>query len=201
MQLMKELWDEKGYAVSVSDQNLRDQNLRDKAARIENNLGDITETITNKVGRRIEAQDGSGEVEGTHQFIYTSEIINSESSALWEDGGTGENSVQWLADVRRAIENCVPESSNEEFSLDEERARKVITKKRNWSAPGPDRIDTFWWKKVKSLHKGVVRCLQEIGQGSHDIPLWFTEGKTSLLPKPGEFCSENRRPTTCLNTI
>ena len=30
MQLMKELWDEKGYAVSVSDQNMRDQ-----AARIE----------------------------------------------------------------------------------------------------------------------------------------------------------------------
>ena len=49
------------------------------------------------------------------------------------------------------IENCVPEPRNEEFSLDEERARKVITKKRHWSAPGPDRIVSFWWKKVGSL--------------------------------------------------
>ena len=28
----------------------------------------------------------------------------------------------------------------------------------------------------------------------------FTEGKTSLLPKPGDFTSENQRPITCLNT-
>ena len=104
--------------------------------------------------------------------------------------------------MRRAIENRVPEPCrNEGFSLDDERARKVITKKRKWSSPGPDRIVNFWWKKVQSLHvhKDVVRCLQEIGQGSHDIPLWFTEGKTSLLPKPGEFCIENRRPITCLH--
>ena len=74
MQLMKELWDDKGYGVSVSVQNLRDQ-----AARIEKTLGDTAETIRNKVGRRIEEQNGSGEVEGTHQFIYNSEIINSES--------------------------------------------------------------------------------------------------------------------------
>ena len=52
MQLMKELWDEKGYAVNVSDQNLRDQ-----AARIEKTLGDVTETVRNKV---VEKDRGAG---------------------------------------------------------------------------------------------------------------------------------------------
>ena len=33
------------------------------------------------------------------------------------------------------------------------------------------------------------------------MPFWFTEGKTSLIPKAGEFSSENQRPITCLNTI
>ena len=32
-------------------------------------------------------------------------------------------------------------------------------------------------------------------------PEWFTEGRTSLLPKPGDFTSENQRPITCLNTL
>ena len=29
----------------------------------------------------------------------------------------------------------------------------------------------------------------------------FTQGKTSLIPKPGVFSSDNIRPITCLNTI
>lgn len=32
---------------------------------------------------------------------------------------------------------------------------QVIAKKRNWSAPGPDRIANFWWKKVGALHAVV----------------------------------------------
>ena len=34
-----------------------------------------------------------------------------------------------------------------------------------------------------------------------EYPQWFAEGKTSLLPKPGEFSSENQRPITCLNNL
>ena len=120
---------------------------------------------------------------------------------LWESEGTGNIAAAWLNEVRRAIEGCVPEPSNERFSLNKERAKQVISKKRNWSAPGPDRIVNFWWKKIESLHEMVVDCLEQIGQGDYEIPLWFTQGKTSLLPKAGEFRSENHRPITCLNTI
>ena len=79
-------------------------------------------------------------------------------------------------------------------------AAKVISKKRNWSAPGPDRADNFWWKKVKVVHMGIAKSFQAIAQEDHEIPWLFTGGKTSLNPKPGEFNSENHRPITCLNT-
>ena len=36
---------------------------------------------------------------------------------------------------------------------------------------------------------------------SPEYPSWFTQGKTTLIPKPGEFSSENQRPITCFNTI
>ena len=42
---------------------------------------------------------------------------------------------------------------------------------------------------------------REIGLDDNDVPLWFTQGKTSLIPKPGAFSSDNTRPITCLNTI
>ena len=35
---------------------------------------------------------------------------------------------------------------------------------------------------------------------SMTYPEWFTEGKTSLLLKPGDFTSEHQRPITNLNT-
>ena len=39
------------------------------------------------------------------------------------------------------------------------------------------------------------------GNGEENYPHWFTGGKTTLIPKPGEFTSENQRPIACLNTI
>ena len=74
-------------------------------------------------------------------------------------------------------------------------------KTRNWSTPGPDRIVIFWWKRANCLHVGIVRAFQVIAQSDQEVPLWFAEGRTSLIPKPGEFSSENQRPITCLNNV
>ena len=82
-----------------------------------------------------------------------------------------------------------------------DQVKKVIAKKRNWSAPGPDRIVNYWWKRAETLHESVALSFREIGLGDNDVPLWFTQGKTSLIPKPGVFSSDNTRPITCLNTI
>ena len=80
-------------------------------------------------------------------------------------------------------------------------AGQVTAKKRNWSAPGPDRIANLWWKKVGALLAVVAESFQAIIQGNWDIPLWFTEGKTTLILQSGGFLSENQRPITCLNAI
>lgn len=46
---------------------------------------------------------------------------------------------------------------------------------------------------MKISFKGISERLQA-------YPEWFAPGKSSLIPKPGEFSSENQRPITCLNT-
>lgn len=78
----------------------------------------------------------------------------------------------------------------------------MVAEEKNWSTPGADRIANCWWKKAERLHKCVTECFQVIGQENHAVPLWFTEGKkTTLIPMPGEFTSDNQRPITCLNTL
>ena len=42
---------------------------------------------------------------------------------------------------------------------------------------------------------------QTISNTNVECPVWFSEGKTTLPPKPREFTSYNQRPITCVNTL
>ena len=121
--------------------------------------------------------------------------------ALWEKEGSGDISAKWVEEVKSAINSRVAAPTDEQFLLTKEEAVNAIRKKRNWSAPGPDRITNYWWKKAYSLHEGVSSAFMSIVQHDHEYPLWFAEGKTSLIPKAGEFSSEDQRPITCLNNM
>ena len=46
---------------------------------------------------------------------------------------------------------------------------KTMKKKLNWSAPGPDRITNYWWKKATCLHQGKAACFEAIGDGEEDL--------------------------------
>ena len=47
----------------------------------------------------------------------------------------------------------------------------------------------------------MTRCFKSISKVDSNYPAWFTGGKKSLIPKEGNFTSDNQRPITCLNTI
>ena len=104
--------------------------------------------------------------------------------------------------MRTAINSQVPSPPDEnDVELDSRRAVEVLKRKKNWSAPGPDRVTNYWWKQAIALHDGVTRAFKSIMLNSYDFPLWFTGGRTTLIPKPGSFTSDNQRPITCLNTV
>ena len=47
----------------------------------------------------------------------------------------------------------------------------------------------------------MVESFKEVSKSDEDCPECFSEGKTSLIPKEGEFLSENQGPITCLNNM
>ena len=51
---------------------------------------------------------------------------------------------------------------------------------------------------MNCLHSGIMKSFQATALEDQDIPLWFTGSKTSLIPKLGEFSSENHRPVMAL---
>ena len=113
--------------------------------------------------------------------------------------GLGE---EWdLRPIREAIAKKVPPPSDESWDLHTLQAVKILSKKRNWSAPGPDKLVNYWWKRAQVLHEGVAKAFVSISERTEDYPAWFSEGKTRLIPKSGEFTRENQRPITCLNNM
>ena len=52
----------------------------------------------------------------------------------------------------------------------------------NWKAPGPDKLEGFWFKRITDLHKTIVKHLQfclAIGK----VPAWIRQGQTVLIIK------------------
>ena len=94
----------------------------------------------------------------------------------------------------------VPPPVEEAWDLVTSEAVKVLARKKNWSAPGPDLIANFWWKRAQALHEGVISSFRVISEYEEEYPAWFCEGKTTLISKSGEFTSDNQRPITCLST-
>ena len=62
------------------------------------------------------------------------------------------------------MEDVVPKVPTDSWNLNAEEVTKIIKRKKNWSAPGSDRIANFWWKKAIILHKKIATCFQATAQ-------------------------------------
>ena len=106
--------------------------------------------------------------------------------SLWEEQGSEDENAEWLKEIEEAIRQRVPPTSLEEWDLETVARAKVISKKRNWSAPGPDRVVNFLWKRECAVHEDVKISFKGISESLQAYPEWFAQGKSSLIPKPGE---------------
>ena len=88
-------------------------------------------------------------------------------------GNRRDRNAAWLEEIRSAIHSRGPESAAEDWDLDDTDAAKVLTKKKNWSKPGPDQLANFWWKHAHSLHKDVATAFQPISRRDEEYPQWF----------------------------
>ena len=95
--------------------------------------------------------------------------------------------------IEHPAEDCPPISAEE--------VKNAIIGTRNFSAPGPDHINNFWFKKLASTHHHLARIFTSFLNGDQPVPAWLVEGRTVLLPKKGDLSDpKNYRPITCLNT-
>ena len=182
--LKKTTLDELRYRIT----KLKHVRIRD--ARIRNNR--LFEQDQGKFYRRTQGTMlGKGKVPMIEKF-------EEFWAGIWEDNAKTPHR-RWMNTVARRIREKV--TNVQEFTITEEIFCEAVRKRKNWSAPGLDGIQNFWWKKLRGSWKAVVMCFKRWVEQPDTIPERVTEGRTILLPKSEDLCSErNYRPITCLNT-
>jgi GTPase SAR1 family protein len=84
-----------------------------------------------------------------------------------------------------------------------EDVQRAIIKTNNWKTPGSDHIQNYWWKRFTATHPYLAKQLSRLIANPEGTPHFFTEGKTYLIPKDLNDCTDPSkcRPITCLPTI
>ena len=67
--------------------------------------------------------------------------------------------------------------------INESKAKKRCSKMPNWKEPGEVGLQGFWIKRLDKMHEWTATQLNEILEGTKEIPSWVTSGRTVLCQK------------------
>ena len=87
-----------------------------------------------------------------------------------------------------------------EFTITEDKAVAEIRKRKNWTAPGIDGIQNYWWKRSQTAQKALTRAFERMKNDYDMIPVWWSTERTVQIPKTKDLSNEQKyHPITCLN--
>eukprot|EP00112_Aurelia_sp_Birch-Aquarium-sp1_P001776 Seg1193.5 transcript_id=Seg1193.5/GoldUCD/mRNA.D3Y31 product="LINE-1 retrotransposable element ORF2 protein" protein_id=Seg1193.5/GoldUCD/D3Y31 len=104
-----------------------------------------------------------------------------------------------MEQVRTALRDKVQNVN--EFTITENKLVAEIRKRKNWTAPGIDGIQNYWWKRFQTAQKALLRAFERMKDDNNLIPVWWPTGRTVQIPKTKDLSNEQKyRPIMCLNT-
>ena len=181
----KEIWLEE---LQYRKTKLRKVRTRDEKIRNNRMFREDTGMFYRKINNTKERRGTVPDIDKFVQFW----------AGIWEDE-TSTPHRRWMRMVAEKIRAKI--INVEELRITEEKVYKIIKKRKNWSAPGIDGIQNFWWKKFQGTWKALVRSFNVWIEQPQRIPDWVTHGRTVLLPKLEDLSDvKEYRPITCLNT-
>ncbi|GJQ79580.1 hypothetical protein Trydic_g16424 [Trypoxylus dichotomus] len=123
-------------------------------------------------------------------------------SGLWGASAPTDSTNTILEEFRTHCEKRLGEKNTQIREITELDIRRSLVGNFNFSVPGPDGINSYWWKKFKATHVHLARIINMFLRDPTQIPDRLCEGRTILVYKKGDTVApQNYRPITCLNSI
>jgi len=174
--------------------------MRSRKVRLNKMVQKDTRVRNNAMFERNEGkfyQCAKGETERTGNIPKMNKFTEFWGG-IWEDDQK-TTETEWMKDIGNRIKEKIQEVH--EFMVCDKDIKEVIKKKKNWTAPGIDGIENFWWKIFTSTWQPLSEAMNSWIEDQSKIPEWLAIGRTVLIPKAIDLSSEkDYRPITCLNT-
>ena len=85
--------------------------------------------------------------------------------------------------------------------FDVESTQKEVRKRKNWTAPGIDGTQNYWWKNFELSQNALTKAYVLMKTDNTLIPMLWPKGRAVLLLKTKNLSDEkNYRAITCFNT-
>ena len=138
----------------------------------------------------------NGQTGNSNGDIPNAEESRTFWSGIWSVEKEHNKEADWLSDLKEEMVKL----EQQNVVINEDNVKKQCSKMPNLKAPGYDGVQGFWVKRFDKMHERIATQLNEILEGTKEIPSWVTYGRTVLCQKdPAKGNSvENFRPITCL---
>ena len=145
----------------IRDKEIWIDQLRYRKAKLENMIergrrimdNDIFEKDQRNFYRRIENNTKyEGKIREVDKFV-------NFRGGIWEKDEKTPM-VPWMEEATEALKAKV--HNVEQFTIEEEVLSSTAKKRKNWTSPGIDGIQNYWWKKFKSAQRALVRAYDAI---------------------------------------
>ena len=86
---------------------------------------------------------------------------------IWQQNEPTPN-MPWMEELKAELN----EKTNivSEFGITEEKLRKETSKRKNWTVPGVDGFQNFWWKKFIPAQKALAKVFTMLYEDTAMIP-------------------------------
>ena len=135
------------------------------------------------------------------QEAPTEEEIEIYWSGPWTKNKVQTEGKEWFKVVNTEVAS-IQEINDTKISIEE--PQKVIKKIQCWKAPGPDKIQNFWYKETKLTHTIILKAMNKYIQEPNSIPRFITQAYTYLKLKTQNITNPRvtiYRSIICLTTI
>lgn len=118
---------------------------------------------------------------------------------IWSQSVNHNEDAPWIKLEEETHQNITRNSQN---TVTLEELQQAIAKTHNWKAPGPDKVQNFWYKKLTNIHGPMTFAINRTLDQPDQFPVFLTEGITYIKPKNQDTTNPaNYRPITCLSTL
>ena len=186
----------KGLTTVIEELKQRILAKAAKIARYEQRIHQYRINRLFKVDQKRVYNEFNGQMGNIRGDMPNTEEIRTFWSGIWSVEKEHNKKADWLSDLKKEMVKL----EQQNLVISEEKVKKLCSKIPNWKAPGHDGVQGFWIKRLDKLHGRIATQLNEILEGTKEIPSWMTYGRTVLCQKDiakGNSV-ENFRPITCL---